>query len=61
VTDSDSDNFTFEFYFSKNPFFENALLTKKYIMHSEEMMESAEGSTIQWKGENLTKKVVTKK
>jgi nucleosome assembly protein 1-like 1 len=57
LTEPNSDNFTIEFHFSPNKFIENSVLTKKYIMDSNDNPEKAEGTEIKWKGANLTQKI----
>jgi hypothetical protein len=50
LTDPDSDNFAIEFFFDENPYFENSVLRKKYIMANEDVMEKGLGTDILWKG-----------
>ena len=49
LTDPDSDNFVIEFYFDQNPYFENQVLRKKYIMTNPDVMERGIGTDIIWK------------
>lgn len=49
LTDPDSDNFVIEFYFDQNPYFENQVLRKKYIMTNSDVMEKGIGTDIIWK------------
>jgi nucleosome assembly protein 1-like 1 len=56
-SEENSDNFTLEFHFSENTFIENKVLTKRYIMGSDDEPKKGEGTEIQWKGTNLTQKV----
>jgi hypothetical protein len=48
-TDPESDNFAIEFHFDQNPYFENSVLRKKYVMANEDVMEKGIGTDIIWK------------
>ncbi|OMJ81194.1 hypothetical protein SteCoe_18370 [Stentor coeruleus] len=49
LTDPDSDNFVLEFIFTENPFIENDILRKKYVMTNADVMEKSIGTEIVWK------------
>lgn len=58
----DARSFQFDFEFGENPFFENTLLTKKYMIDEDGDPVGAEGCDIEWKsGKNLTVKLKKKK
>jgi nucleosome assembly protein 1-like 1 len=60
---TDKNGFGLSFYFAENPFFTDAVLTKKYLMdENDDDLENVEGCKINWKeGKNLTVKLVKKK
>lgn len=49
ITEDNSDNFTLDFFFSENPYISNEVLSKKYIMTNEDVMEQSIGTKIIWK------------
>ena len=54
-------DFVLKFYFSPNEYFTNEVLTKTFVMKSEEMPSKAIGTQINWKeGKNLTVKSIKK-
>jgi nucleosome assembly protein 1-like 1 len=57
-------SFTLHFKFDENPFFENKVLTKTYVMDAEddEELDQAVGCEIKWKpGKDLTVRIMKKK
>ncbi|KAL9245948.1 hypothetical protein vseg_019541 [Gypsophila vaccaria] len=59
-----TEGFKLEFFFDTNPFFENSVLTKTYLMIDEDepILERAIGTEIEWfPGKCLTQKVLKKK
>jgi hypothetical protein len=54
LSDPSSDNFCLEFAFKENPYFENKVLRKAYLMSSSDVMEKAIGTEIQWKEEPIS-------
>jgi len=52
-------NFIFEF--EENEFFSNTTLTKTIYMKDEETPSHSEGTEINWKKDDLTKKIIKKK
>ncbi|CAB9496209.1 Nucleosome assembly protein 1;3 [Seminavis robusta] len=66
--DADGTGFTLQFFFAKNEYFDNEILTKRYqvpnlmISGDEPILKKVIGCDIQWKeGKCLTEQVVTKK
>jgi hypothetical protein len=57
----DGDTKTFVFTFSENEYFSNSVLTKVFYMKEEDNSDRSEGTEINWKGEDLTKKTIKKK
>jgi hypothetical protein len=57
IRDPGSDSFVLEFEFIPNDYIENKVLSKRYLLSNESMMERAEGTSIIWKGENFTQKL----
>jgi nucleosome assembly protein 1-like 1 len=60
------DGYELLFVFNKNPFFDNDVLRKRYVVEEDDEGDQnlikAEGTEIQWQaGKNLTQKMVTKK
>lgn len=55
VDEEGTDNFTIVFEMSENEFINNKELTKKFYLKNDEPVK-CEGSTIEWKGKNLTMK-----
>jgi len=57
-----TENFSLEFYFAPNEFFENDLLKASFKMLTENDVDKIVGTEIKWKeGKDLTKKTITKK
>ena len=56
-------DFRVDFYFDKNEFFENEILSKKYIFGKDSSVKKAEGSSIDWKSpdKNTTIEKIKKK
>lgn len=57
-------SFTLSFHFDENPFFENLVLTKTYIMEEDDdaELDRAVGCAIRWKpGKDLTHRIMKKK
>jgi len=52
---------TFVFEFEENDVFSNSSLTKTIYMENEETPSYSEGTKIEWKGEDMTKKTIKKK
>ena len=57
IADQATNNFTLEFYFNENSIISNEVLRKKYVLNDDDIVKSAEGTEIKWKGANLTQKV----
>jgi len=61
-TEEGTENFSLEFHFAPNEFFENEVLKVRFAMISENDVEKIVGCAIKWKeGKDTTKKTVTKK
>jgi nucleosome assembly protein 1-like 1 len=62
IPEEEGEDFTFKFYFAPNEYFENDVLTIKFVMTNEHEVKKTEASEIKWKeGKDITKKTVTKK
>jgi len=62
VEEEGKENFSIKFHFSPNEYFENEVLTARFVMLSENDVDKIEGTDIKWKeGKDLTKKTITKK
>lgn len=61
LADPDSDNFILEFIFSENPFIENDVLRKKYVMTNSDVMEKSIGTEIRWKNRSAEDEEMRKK
>lgn len=59
--DPASENFVLEFFFAENPYFENEMLRKKYVMAGEDVMEKGIGTEIRWKDEGSTSEMFPEK
>jgi len=60
IPDPKTENFSLEFHFSSNAFFDDKILSKSYFLKDEETVEKIMGTAISWK-ENLTIKPISKK
>jgi len=62
IPEEEGEDFTFKFHFAPNEYFENDVLTVKFIMTDEEEVKKTEACAIIWKeGKDITKKTITKK
>ena len=62
VPEGEDLDFVVKFHFAENEYFENPVLTAKFIMADDEMPEKVEGTDIKWKeGKDITVKSITKK
>jgi len=60
--EDNSNNYSLKFYFGPNEYFENEVLTVRFVMLSENEVDKIEGTDIKWKeGKDITKKTVSKK
>eukprot|EP00793_Prasinoderma_coloniale_P005200 PRCOL_00000961-RA len=64
LTGEEEEGFWLEFHFRDNPFFDNTVLRKEYVMIDEEeqLLDEARGTEIDWKkGKDVTTKLLKKK
>ena len=61
IDEEGTENYTIKFHFSPNDYFENEILSARFVMISDNEADRIEGTDIKWKeGKDITKKEVTK-
>ena len=61
IKDPASEDFTLEFFFDENPYFENEVLRKRYVMANEDIMEKGIGTEILWRIGSCTSEIFPEK